>query len=204
MSIADYVVNFTLTVVLIVGAYQFYFLPQRKPFRAPRLLPTQIDNLIPFHPEWVWVYSGLYYPAIIALVFTVESFEKFNKIAFSFLCLLLMQMACFYLFPIRTPSSWREFGGEKSLSARFLKFVYDFDAPTNCFPSMHVSVATLTAIHLAENMAPVWGQCAVLSYAFPILIGLSAIFTKQHYIIDLPAGAALGYVNYILFKIYSI
>lgn len=204
MGFEDYVVNFALAVVLIVGAYQFYFLPQRRPFRAPRLFVNQIDERIPFWPKWVWVYSGLYYPIIIALIFTMGSFEQFNKTAFSFLCLLLTQIICFYLFPVKTPDSWREFGEEKSLSARFLRFVHSFDAQTNCFPSMHVSVATLTAIHMAENIAPVMGGSVIVVYAFPILIGLSAIFTKQHYVIDLPAGAALGYANYMLFKLYGV
>ena len=48
---------------------------------------------------------------------------------------------------------------------------------------MHVSVAMLTALHALPR-----------HYAFPALIAISCIFTKQHYIIDLPAGAALGWV----------
>jgi membrane-associated phospholipid phosphatase len=36
----------------------------------------------------------------------------------------------------------------------------------------------------------------VAAFAFPTLIGLSCLFTKQHYIVDIPAGAALGWLNY--------
>jgi membrane-associated phospholipid phosphatase len=31
-----------------------------------------------------------------------------------------------------------------------------------------------------------------VAWLFPLLIGLSCLFTKQHYVIDLPAGAGLG------------
>ena len=35
--------------------------------------------------------------------------------------------------------------------------------------------------------------------AFPLLIALSCVLTKQHYLIDLPFGALLGWVAYRLF-----
>ena len=57
---------------------------------------------------------------------------------------------------------------------------------------MHVSVAMLTALHAL----PTFGATAFL---FPVLIALSCIFTKQHYLIDLPAGAALGGFAYWLY-----
>jgi membrane-associated phospholipid phosphatase len=41
------------------------------------------------------------------------------------------------------------------------------------------------------------------AYAFPALIGLSCLFTKQHYVVDLPAGAALGWVTFRVFPLAS-
>ncbi len=38
------------------------------------------------------------------------------------------------------------------------------------------------------------------AFVFPMLIALSCIFTKQHYVIDLPAGAMLGWVSFICFQ----
>src|SRR5437667_177643 len=35
-----------------------------------------------------------------------------------------------------------------------------------------------------------------LALAFPALIALSCLFTKQHYLLDLPAGALLGWLTY--------
>jgi membrane-associated phospholipid phosphatase len=58
---------------------------------------------------------------------------------------------------------------------------------------MHTSVAMLTALHLYPHSGP-------LAFAFPLLIGLSCIFTKQHYLVDVPAGAALGWVAYRAFQ----
>lgn len=203
MGASAYLVNFALTIVLIVGAYQFYFYPQRRPVRPAMQFAATIDNRIPFRPGWVWIYSGLYYPVIILLIFTIDSFERFNYTAFNFLTLLFAQLICFFVMPVRTPPEWRNYDHEASLSTRFLRVVHGFDAPTNCFPSMHVSVATLTALHLANNLQPSLGGWELLCYAFPVLIGLSALFTKQHYLIDLPTGAVLGYSCYELWSMFG-
>ena len=37
-------------------------------------------------------------------------------------------------------------------------------------------------------------------FLFPALIGLSCLYTKQHYVIDIPAGAALGWVVFAVFQ----
>ena len=103
-----------------------------------------------------------------------------------------MQMLFFWLFPVSTPPHWRNINPGKTPSEWFLQFVQKFDQSSNCFPSMHVSVAMLTALHAM----PVMGGWAFL---FPVLIAISCIFTKQHYLIDLPAGAALGAFAYWLY-----
>ena len=111
----------------------------------------------------------------------------------SFFVLLAGQMVFFLFFPVETPPHWRKYNRGQSLSERFLAFVHRFDAPNNCFPSMHVSVATLTAFHAAASL----GNAA---FAFPVLIAASCAFTKQHYLLDLPAGAALGWGAYCVFQ----
>ena len=185
----DYFVNFVLSTILIVGTYQFYFLTQRYQLAKVRTFNFKIDEAMPYWPVWAWVYSFFYYPAILYLNWIAQDARHFTLMAFSYILLLLMQMIFFYLFPVSTPEHWRGFNKGVTLSERMLKLVHKYDAPTNCFPSMHVSVAMLTALHAYSHLGD-W------AYAFPILIGFSCIFTKQHYMVDLPFGAALGWVAY--------
>ena len=192
MTLADHIIQLTMSVFLIFGVYQFYFWCQRQEFVAPRSFTIRVDEVMPFWPSWVWVYSFLYYPAIVYLNWVVRSPRHFNHLAFSFFVLLFMQMAFFLFLPIETPIHWREMAEGPGASRWFLRFVQKFDAPTNCFPSMHVSVATLTALHAQ----PTLGHWA---FAFPILIAISAIFTKQHYMFDLPFGALLGWGAFRIF-----
>jgi len=194
MTIADHVVHLVLGVILIIGGYQFYFWCQRNPLGPVRELRLPLDDRIPYWPAWVWIYSFLYYPAILYTNWVVESSRQFVYLAVSFLGLLVMQMAFFVLFPVATPESWRAINGRQTWSERFLAFVQRLDARSNSFPSMHTSVAMLTALYLQPHLGT-W------AFLFPVLIALSCLFTKQHYVVDLPAGAALGWLAYRVFAI---
>jgi membrane-associated phospholipid phosphatase len=123
---------------------------------------------------------------ILVLNFVVDSPRQFTHMAAGFVLLLGVQMACFLVFPVTTPEQWRHLNQKRDTSERFLALVHRFDATSNCFPSMHVSVAMLTAMYLAPHL----GHGA---FAVPLLIAVSCIFTKQHYLVDLPVGAALGW-----------
>ena len=188
----NYVINLVLSGVLIFGAYQLYFWCQRNAPFEPRELRSNLDDLIPYVPCWVWIYGLLYYPAILYVNLVLQSQEQFMQIASSYMLLLALQVACFLVFPVRTPLSWRVQHDRGGLSERFLAFVQRFDAPSNSFPSMHTSVAMLTALHLYDRHG-------LATFAFPALIGLSCLFTKQHYVVDIPAGAALGWFAHDLY-----
>ena len=194
MQTIDRIIQLVVSVFLIVGVYQFYFWCQRNPITQPREFRRTIDNQIPYRPRWVWIYSFLYYPIIVAVNWTVTSPRHYLYVAISYALLLLFQMAFFTLLPVATPAAWRTCNTGRGRSERFLAFVQKFDARSNSFPSMHTSVATLTALHLFSSFGPV-------VFVFPAVIALSCLYTIQHYVVVLPAGAALGWFVFQLFKL---
>ncbi len=194
MTPTDYVLHLILSVLLIIGVYQFYFGCQRNPIKKTYDLSLGIDERIPYWPSWVWIYSFLYYPMILYINLVVESPREFIHLAISYILLLGFQMTAFILFPVQTPEHWRARGARRDLSEHFLAYVQSIDGRSNCFPSMHCSVAMLTALHLLPHLGPA-------IFAFPVLIGLSCLFTTQHFVIDVPAGLALGWATYELFLI---
>jgi membrane-associated phospholipid phosphatase len=194
MTPLDFAVHLILGTILIVGGYQFYFWCQRNPLRPVRELRMAVDDRIPFRPRWVWIYGFFYWPGVLYTNWVIQSSREFVYLALSFLGLLAMQMACFLVFPVATPESWRAVNRERTWSERFLAFVQRIDDRGNSFPSMHTSVAMLTAMYLQPHVG-------MMAFLFPVLIGLSCLFTKQHYVVDLPAGAALGWAAYRLFAI---
>jgi len=194
MGTVDRIIQLIVSVFLIIGVYQFYFWCQRNPFTKSREFRLPIDDRIPYRPRWVWIYSFLYYPVIVAVNWSVSSPREYLYVAISYLLLLILQMAFFTLLPVATPLEWRTCNLRRGRSERFLAFVQSFDARTNSFPSMHTSVATLTALHLCPTFGP-W------VFLFPVLIAVSCLYTKQHYLVDLPAGAVLGGFVFAVFKL---
>lgn len=189
MSVADQVIAIILGVFLVVGAYQPYFWCQRTHLTAPRQILLGIDEWIPYWPAWVWVYCPLYYPPILYTALTARSPRHFIYLAISYLGLLGFHIPFFLFLPVETPEAWRRPGARSTPSERFLTFIQRFDGRSNSFPSMHTSVAMLTALHLLSAFGA-W------AFMFPVLIGLSCVFTKQHYLIDVPGGAALGWAAF--------
>ena len=193
MPAIDRIIQLVVSIFLIVGVYQFYFWCQRNPMARTRQFKLPIDDLIPYRPRWTWIYSFLYYPVIVAINWSVTSPRHYLYVALSYLLLLGFQMAFFTLLPVATPLEWRALNLRRGRSERFLAYVQSLDSRSNCFPSMHTSVAMLTALHLF----PLIGLWAMI---FPALIGLSCVYTKQHYVIDVPAGAILGGFVFAIFK----
>jgi membrane-associated phospholipid phosphatase len=192
MTMFDTLLMILISIILIVGVYQFYFFPQNHPLKEPRELSTKADDKIPFIPSWAWLYSGLYYPMIISLVFSINSFQQYVYIAVNFLLLAFIQILLFTFYPVVTPARWRDFSDDSVKSRKFLKYIQSFDAPTNCFPSMHVSVAMMTSLHMINNGAASHPVVVAAIWLFPVFIAISCLLTKQHYIVDTIVGALLG------------
>ena len=194
MILTDRILELFITVVLIVGGYQFYFWAQRQTFRDARYFETAWDNLIRFDPRWVWIYSGLYYPMILLAALSVPSWEAYAYCVGCFLTLLAVQVTFFVSWPVAIPSEWRtdvQVGAARlryPRSMRMLDLVWSYDKLRNSLPSMHVSVAMMVDLTIGTN----WPAAGWVGLAFPLLIAASALKTKQHYCIDVIPGAILG------------
>lgn len=194
MSNFDRFLELLMTVVLIIGGYQFYFWAQRQRFYEARYLTTPADGWIRFDPRWVWVYSGLYYPMILLAALAQPTWQAYAHTVGGFLFLLTCQMYFFLRHPVEIPTMWRNYArvsiaAEKHpRSMRFLETVWSYDKLRNSMPSMHVSVATMVDLTISHS----WPWFAWAGWLFPFLIGVSALKTKQHYVVDVVPGAIMG------------
>jgi membrane-associated phospholipid phosphatase len=199
MTPFDRAIEVAMTVVLIVGGYQFYFWAQRRRWFAARYLETRFDARIAYDPRWVWVYSGLYYPMIVLAALSLPSWDAYARAVGGFLCLLAVQVMFFLVFPVEIPAEWRtrwRSAWEGTLSQHFLDVVWSYDKLRNSMPSMHVSVATMVDLTIWAH----WPAAGLAGLAFPILIAISALKTKQHYVVDVVPGAALGAAVFFIWR----
>lgn len=205
MGAFDRVLEIFITVVLIVGGYQFYFWAQRQTFFDARYFETDWDRKIVFDPRWVWIYSGLYYPMILLAALSVPTWPAYAYAVGCFLTLLAIQVTMFVLWPVAIPAAWRTASHVHAArdiaphSMRMLDMVWSYDKLRNSLPSMHVSVAMMVDLTIGANW-PIAGYVGVL---FPLLIATSALKTKQHYCIDVIPGAVLGALVFFAWRHFT-
>lgn len=173
--------------ILTLGGYQMYFWPQRNhdPSRRILLRPTAIDRWIPAIPQAFWVYSPLYYVVFNLAFLSLTDY----KITMLNAWLMLMHASFWFVnFPTGIVKEFREKvrSAPMDRATRFvMDLVHDHDSEDNACPSMHCAFA----MFIAMIIYPFYPNFAIL---FPVLISLSCLVCKQHLVIDIIPGLALG------------
>lgn len=197
MDHLDRILEVFTTIVLIIGGYQFYFWAQRQTFRDARYLETRFDDMIAFDARWVWIYSGLYYPMIVLAALVQPDWRAYAYTVGGFLLLLTIQVLIFITLPVAIPAHWRAVERTRHpRSMQMLDLVWSYDKLRNSMPSMHVSVAMMVDLTIWQH----WPAAGYVAGLFPLLIGISALKTKQHYVLDVVPGAITGALVFFLWR----
>lgn len=185
-----------ISTVLLCGL--LYYLPQRWHVGSPRLLPfTWVDSVVPFWPLSGLVYFSLF-PFLVGTFLSLRSHEQASRFLHANLLAQILGCLVFVLWPTSFPREafpLPAYSG--SLAAALVAFCRDADLPLNCLPSLHVSTATICLATLRDSKR--WSRHG---FVLILLAGLAMIAStmtfKQHYLLDVIAGAALGYASWWL------
>jgi len=165
-----------------------YQLTNRFPVVEPRELPmTALDTALPFVPELL----PLYVAYIPLFWWTVARSRDDREAGLAFYATYFQMLLClplFVLMPVRMP---RELFYDLSAHGWAGTFWQWFDAPNNCLPSLHTANCLLL-VYLARERPE-----ALATAALAAAIIASTVLVRQHYVVDLVAGAAV----YVLTRI---
>jgi len=166
---------------------------------APHLLPmTWVDAGVPFIPGTVWIYNTDYFFFISVYALLSSDLDALNKYCLSFLALIVASGLIFMVWPTVYPRDLFPLPATlDAATAGSFALLRRLDTPANCCPSLHVSGVTLALLAFMDRRRP---ARSVLFFAWGALIVLSTLTTKQHYVIDVVAGAGLAAVFYRLFE----
>jgi len=182
------------TVVTAVLVLSGYALCKTQPFAAPELLPlTAIDRAVPFLPWTVWIYGSMTAAFFVAWVL-VPSAQLARRLLVGLLVSAAICWVFFALFPTTYPRDLYPLAPGGDEAAVELLRIRRLDDPSNCFPSMHVALAICIALTMLDYSLAWPGRAAVVLWA--LAISASTLTTKQHYLIDVPAGALVGAAAY--------
>jgi hypothetical protein len=147
------------------------------------------ERAIPYLPWTVWAYLAQY-PLLAAVYYgSGASLMRCTRFLYALLMVQTMAAAAFLILPLRYPRDGYLLPPDTdTLTAAAANWVRAIDAPVNCCPSLHVTSCMLC---LALVGRP-WSWRSALFAAMATASMASTLTFKQHYAIDLPAGALLA------------
>ncbi|MFZ1220486.1 MAG: phosphatase PAP2/dual specificity phosphatase family protein, partial [Chthoniobacterales bacterium] len=167
---------------LIVYGWTNWFTAQRS--SVPTLF-FEWERLIPFVPLMIVPYMSidLFFVAAPFLCRDNRELATFSK---RIAAAILIGGVCFLLFPLRFAFARPHAGG---WLGAFFDWFRGMDQPYNLLPSLHIALRTILAEIYARHTH---GVLRHASNVWFVLIGLSAVLTYQHHVMDVVAGFALG------------
>lgn len=141
---------------------------------SPHKLPFLFgENLIPFIGWTSYIYLSLFIYVPLAIYLIPKERHNRTILALSIMC--VTHFIIFIFFPTIYPRA--------SINTGFIMFelLKIVDAPTNCFPSLHVAISMFLALALLRTRGD---KLSVIIFFWAIIISLSTLTTKQHYVWD--------------------
>lgn len=152
----------------------------------PHAPALAIDHATPLVPAFMFVYGLVFLAG--ALPLTVRtSRQQFRRICAAYLVAEFVSYVVFVAYPV-TMTIRPEPPEVTSLATWGVAFAYWLDRPSNCLPSLHVSVAVLAGL-CTWSADRLIGAAGV---AIAIAIAASTMLVKQHWFADVVTGVALA------------
>ncbi len=158
------------------------------------VLEIWLDKLIPFEPIWVFFYASMYAFVLLPFIY-VKEHKIYRHMWYSFCLTGLIAYVIFLIFP--TYDIMRPVSNPFDFQRYFLALDNKHDSPYNCFPSLHVGFSMTAALwtYYVDK-----SRIGKLVLTWGILVSISVLLVKEHYIADLVGGAALASGLFYLFS----
>jgi membrane-associated phospholipid phosphatase len=184
----------SVPMVVLVSLVPFYLFLDRlyagRPLHTPEIA---LDRAMPLWPAWAIVYGALYGFLIVLPVLVIRQQEQIRRTVFAYLTVWIAAYVCFVAYPTVAPRPEEVIGD--GFAVWGLRSLYGADPPYNCFPSLHVAHSFVSAFACAR----VHRGVGIGAIACAVLVAISTVYTKQHYVLDVVAGLFLSCVAYVIF-----
>jgi membrane-associated phospholipid phosphatase len=181
-----------LLLALVPAASVSYLLTNRLSVSRsnPLILAFPFEPL-PFIPAFIYIYISYYVLNAFSLfvyAWQADHLPALRRFVFALVMSMLVAAIIFVLMP--TTVTRPVINGD-SLSLRITQFVYLQDQPYNCFPSMHVTWSLICCYYL-QKLISRHRFLTFLNILLFIMICLSTLLVRQHYVPDVIGGLILG------------
>ncbi len=153
---------------------------------------TALDQTLPLWPVWLYPYTWVFFVGFLPLC-VVRHMPLFRRVALSYVLVQLVALSCFVAVPVHMVHGPGALPVDSFLTWAIALMLW-VDTSANCFPSLHVAGSVLAAL-ATHRVDRTLGRIA---WVLAVLISASTLLVKQHYAVDVVAGAALSWGAYRL------
>ena len=149
-------------------------------------LRTGLDTALPFVPVFVIPYVSMTpLIAVTTVAFLAMRVRLVRSMALAMTIAWAASYLCYFFF--QTYVERPLLVGDDTFTAA-IRAVYAGDNPYNAFPSLHVSLSTILAIHWLRFDRRV----GTVVSAWVVLVIASTVLIRQHYLADIVGGLVVG------------
>lgn len=174
-----------------------YFLPEQVVKTAYHPTQTALDAGIPFVPFFVYFYV-MWFALLAGMgLWLLHRDGKEFRIYMLFLTAAFFVCAVIYLCWPNGQDLRPQDMEVTSLATWLLSRLYAFDTNTNVLPSLHV-IGAVGAVFAAFRTPSIRSRAVRAGIVVvAVLVSVSTVLVKQHAILDVAAGLAVGVVLYV-------
>ena len=186
--------NLILLIIAVVIGSGFFFVNNSTNIHY---LASTLDNKIPFIPIFIFpylIFIGMFW---IILFYAFAKKNNFLPLVLSIIIVYLISYIVYTIFPTCVYRPTVDIHG---FISQLVKYLYAIDRPCNDFPSIHNSSVAILAVYFyyTNKKANYWYGI------FALFVILSTVFLKQHNIVDVISGLAIGFfVSYFVFRRFA-
>jgi membrane-associated phospholipid phosphatase len=181
-----------LIIVVSFCGILLYALTNYFPSSTPSLMPLcPFEERIPQIPASVWIYLSYF----VLLILTGVRIGRLPWAARATATVAFVVICCGISYVVHPTTIIRPPASAEGLSVGLLEWMRTMDPPNNCFPSMHVALAFGCAL-IGWKARPRQGPWLAV---WAVLIAVSTLTTKQHYVLDVAGGLVLAGLAWALF-----
>ena len=194
--------------VWLVGGYLACGALLRNASTPAYMVATPYETAIPFVPASVWPYTVLLWGTLPLAIWRLYRQDNAIRIAFGLCVAGLLHFVVFLTYPMPYPRPPLAVDGSHltvlpyavwtlpgdALSSRLVAQLHTLDAAAATFPSLHVMLPTYFTLAF-------WRQSQSWAIGFltiTLVLYVTTLTTKQHFIVDGPAGALVACMFFAL------
>lgn len=175
----------------IILAVQFLYVPINRLVHGGIVFKTPFDDFIPLWPIWALPYQICIIGWVVSLTWGTIKMDRdmFRAFVIGALTIMLTSYVIYLLFPTYVQ---RPILAGHTWDIEMIRCIYGVDQPYNAFPSSHTYMVIFVSLFW-WRWYPRYGW---LWLGISVIVLLSTLFTRQHYLPDLVGGCVLAWAGY--------